>query len=58
VSRGIGGLLGHVGRLPAELYAIGRRELSAYPSVKVRDGRVVQGHQLDDDQFELELDDG
>jgi thioredoxin reductase len=40
------------------LYAIGRRELSAYPSVKIRDGRVVAGQQLDDDQFELEIDDG
>jgi hypothetical protein len=58
VSSGVGGLLGHDRRAPAELYAIGRRELSAYPSVKIRDGRVVAGQQLDDDQFELEIDDG
>lgn len=30
----IGGLLGFDGRAPEELYAIGRRELSAYPSVE------------------------
>src|SRR4051812_49832685 len=56
VSSGVGGLLGHDRRAPAELYAIGRRELSAYPSVKIRDGRVVAGQQLDDDQFELVID--
>ena len=43
VSHGVGGLLGHDGRAPAELYAIGRRELSAYPSVEIRDGQVVRG---------------
>lgn len=56
-SHGIGGLLGHDGRPPAELYAIGRRELSAYPSVEIRDSRVVGGS-ASDDHFELELDDG
>jgi len=33
VSHGIGGLLGHDGRPPAELYASGREELGAYPTV-------------------------
>ena len=41
VPPGIGGLLGHDGRPPAELYAAGRRELDAYPSVEVRDGAVT-----------------
>ncbi len=40
-AHGIGGLLGHDGRPPAELYAAGRRELDAYPSVEVRDGAVT-----------------
>lgn len=56
-SHGIGGLLGHDGRPPAELYAIGRRELSAYPSVEIRDARVVGGSPVGD-RFELELDTG
>lgn len=56
-SHGIGGLLGHDGRPPAELYAIGRRELSAYPSVEIRDARVVGGSSVGD-RFELELDAG
>lgn len=37
----IGGLLGSDGVAPAELYARGRKELAAYPSVEVRDGEVV-----------------
>jgi len=40
-AHGIGGLLGHDGRPPAELYAAGRIELAAYPSVDGREGRVV-----------------
>src|SRR5215217_2183036 len=40
-AHGIGGLLGHDGRPPAELYAEGRRELAAYPAVTVRAGCVV-----------------
>jgi thioredoxin reductase len=57
-SAGIGGLLGHDGRSPAELYAIGRKELSAYPSIEFRDGYVVRGQALGGDRFELSLDDG
>jgi thioredoxin reductase len=56
-ASGIGGLLGHDGRSPAELYDIGRRELAAYPSVEVRNGVVVGGAR-DDDGLVLDLDDG
>jgi thioredoxin reductase len=42
-AHGIGGLLGHDGRPPAELYALGRRELDAYPTVEVRDVAVADG---------------
>jgi len=47
-AHGIGGLLGHDGRPPAELYALGRRELAAYPSVEYRTGEVVGGEPVDD----------
>ena len=56
-ASGIGGLLGHDGRSPAELYDIGRRELAAYPSVEVRNGVIVGGAR-DDDGFVLDLGDG
>jgi thioredoxin reductase len=56
-AHGIGGLLGHDGRPPAELYAIGRRELAAYPSVELRTGEVVAGERIGD-VFELQLADG
>jgi thioredoxin reductase len=42
-AHGIGGLLGHDGLAPAELYRKGRQELRAYPSVEVRDARVTGG---------------
>ncbi|MGV0769132.1 FAD-dependent oxidoreductase [Mycobacterium syngnathidarum] len=51
---GIGGLLGSDGRPPADLYAAGRAELAAYPSVEVRAGEVVRG----EPGFTLELADG
>jgi thioredoxin reductase len=54
---GIGGLLGSDGRPPAELYAAGRAELRAYPSVEVRDGTVVDAG-LVGDGFRVELADG
>ena len=54
---GIGGLLGHDGRPPAELYATGRRELAAYPSVELRTGEVVSGERIDG-VFVVELGDG
>jgi thioredoxin reductase len=56
-AHGIGGLLGHDGRAPAELYTRGRAELAAYPSVELRDGRVTGGSALDDG-FELLTADG
>ncbi|MGV0646410.1 NAD(P)/FAD-dependent oxidoreductase [Mycolicibacterium sp. XJ2546] len=56
-AHGIGGLLGHDGRPPAELYAMGRGELSAYPSVELRDGEVTAAQRVDD-QFVVQLADG
>jgi thioredoxin reductase len=56
-AAGIGGLLGHDHRPPAELYAAARSELAAYPSVDVRRGEVVGGARQDG-RFELELADG
>ena len=56
-AHSIGGLLGHDGRSPAELYEIGRRELAAYPSVELRTGEVVSGERIDG-VFVLELGDG
>jgi thioredoxin reductase len=56
-AHGIGGLLGHDGRPPGELYDAGRREIAAYPSVEVRTGEVVAGERAGD-VFELELSDG
>lgn len=57
VADGIGGLLGHDGRPPAELYATGRAELTAYPSVEVVDGDVVSADRHDG-EFVLVLDGG
>lgn len=56
-AHGIGGLLGHDGRPPAELYELGRQELTAYPSVEVRTGEVLTGDRTGDG-FVLELADG
>jgi len=57
VSHGIGGLLGHDGRPPAELYASGREELGAYPTMEIRAGSVVAGRRKDSGLV-LELVDG
>jgi thioredoxin reductase len=46
-AHGIGGLLGHDGRAPDELYTRGRAELAAYPSVELRDERVAGGSRRD-----------
>lgn len=54
---GIGGLLGHDGRPPADLYAAGRDELAAYPSVELRAATVRAGERHGGG-FALELDDG
>lgn len=56
-AHGIGGLLGSDGRPPAELYAHGRGELAAYPSVEVRDGEVIDAVPIDGG-FTVELADG
>jgi len=56
-AHGIGGLLGHDGRPPAQLYEAGRAELAAYPSVLVRRGEVTSGH-ADGDCFVIESSDG
>jgi thioredoxin reductase len=40
-AHGIGGLLGHDGRPPAELYSAGRAELARYPSIEIRDGEII-----------------
>jgi thioredoxin reductase len=53
----IGGLLGYDQRSPADLYAQGRAELAAYPSVEFRTGEVVRGSSVDDGHL-LELADG
>jgi thioredoxin reductase len=53
-AEGVGGLLGHDGRPPAELYAIGREELAAYPTVELRAGTVEGGERVGGG-FALEL---
>ncbi|MUL65279.1 pyridine nucleotide-disulfide oxidoreductase [Mycobacterium sp. CBMA 234] len=57
VAHGIGGLLGHDGRPPADLYADGRAELAKYPSVQFARGQVTVAAQ-DGQSFRLELADG
>jgi thioredoxin reductase len=57
-AHGIGGLLGHDGTSPAELYARGRAEIAAYPTVQLRDGRVDAGARTGAGGFALTLDDG
>jgi len=65
-AHGIGGLLGHDGRPPAELYELGRAELDRYPSIEVRTATVTTINRLDDTtagdpgdgSFEATLDDG
>ena len=54
---GVGGLLGHDGRPPAELYAAGRAELAAYSAVQLRSGEVTGGERHHHG-FVLELADG
>jgi thioredoxin reductase len=56
-AEGMGGLLGHDGQPPGELYSAGHDELSKYSSVEVRMGRVTGGT-VTDDSFQLELQDG
>jgi thioredoxin reductase len=56
-AEGIGGLLGHDGLAPAELYARARAELAAYPSVEVREA-LVTGASPHDGGFVLSTADG
>ena len=56
-AHGIGGLLGHDGLAPGELYERARRELAAYPSVEVRGAQVTGGTRRDG-RFELSTADG
>lgn len=56
-AHGIGGLLGHDGTPPAELYAAGRAELATYTSVNVRSA-TVNGVHPDGAGFVVELADG
>jgi thioredoxin reductase len=56
-AHGIGGLLGHDGRPPAQLYDAGRAELEKYPTVELRQTEVVAGL-ADGARFVLELADG
>lgn len=59
VADGIGGLLGHDTRRPADFYAAGRAELEAYPSVELRFGEVTGGeHDAGTGAFTLEFADG
>ncbi|MGA5298411.1 hypothetical protein ACPCHT_00705 [Nucisporomicrobium flavum] len=46
VAAGIGGLLGHDRRSPAEYYEAASAELAAYPSVTVRTGEIVDGTRI------------
>lgn len=50
----IGGLLGHDGRPPAELYAAGRQELTKYPTVEIRNSEITTAKR----GFEVALADG
>jgi thioredoxin reductase len=47
-AHGIGGLLGHDGRPPAELYAAARAELARYPSVELVTGTVVSAERAEE----------
>ncbi|WP_280908658.1 MULTISPECIES: NAD(P)/FAD-dependent oxidoreductase [unclassified Streptomyces] len=57
-AAGIGGLLGHDRRPPAEFYASGRAELMAYPSVELCRGEVAHGVKEDDGSFTVTFSDG
>jgi thioredoxin reductase len=57
VAGGIGGLLGHDGKPPLELYAEARDHMAKYPSVEIRTGTVASGSTADDG-LQLQLGDG
>jgi thioredoxin reductase len=56
-AHGIGGLLGHDGRTPSELYMHARAELAAYPSIELAGLRIVAGTR-DNGRFVLRTADG
>jgi thioredoxin reductase len=56
-AHGIGGLLGHDGVAPGELYSRARAELARYPSVEVRDAEVT-GASREEGCFALSTADG
>jgi thioredoxin reductase len=53
----VGGLLGHDGTRPSELYARAREELAAYDAVVLQDAEAVDAR-ADGDDFVVELGDG
>ena len=53
----VGGLLGHDGTPPAELYALARAQVAAYDSVALRDAEAVDAR-ADGDGFVVVLGDG
>ncbi len=53
-AHGVGGLLGHDGTPPAELYALARRQLEPYASVVVRHATAERA-EADGDAFRLTL---
>jgi thioredoxin reductase len=53
----VGGLLGHDGTPPAELYELGRAQLAAYDAVALRDAEAVDAR-ADGDGFAVVLGDG
>jgi thioredoxin reductase len=57
-ATGVGGLHGHDGRPPADLYAAGRAEIAAYSSVEIRTGVAVRDGRRLAEGFELDLPDG
>lgn len=50
----VGGLLGHDGTPPGELYDLARRQVSAYPAVELQDG-LAAGARIDGDGFIVSL---
>ena len=50
----VGGLLGHDGTPPAELYELARRQVSVYPTIEVRDA-LAAGARVDGDEFVVAL---
>jgi thioredoxin reductase len=57
-ASGVGGLLNHDRRPPAELYARGRQELTEYPTISVREGHVETASEDLESGFTVELRDG